>query len=45
MAHKLMTLVGMIAAVVPLMVDAPMVGAESEYMVAVVVPLMVVDTY
>ena len=29
MAHKLM----MIAAVVPLMVDAPMVGVEAEYMV------------
>lgn len=40
MAHKLM----MIAAVVPLMVDAPMVGVEAEYMVAAVVPLMVVDT-
>ena len=39
MAHKLM----MIAAVVPLMVDAPMVGVEAEYMVAAVVPLMVVD--
>ncbi|CAL5435039.1 unnamed protein product [Camellia sinensis] len=35
MAHKLM----MIAAVVALMVDAPMVGVEAEYMVAAVVPL------
>ena len=35
MTNKLM----MIAAVVALMVDAPMVGVEAEYLVAAVVPL------
>ena len=43
LAHKLRPLVGMLAAVEPLMVDAPMVGVEAEYMLAAVVPLMVVD--
>ncbi|XP_028113020.1 thylakoid ADP,ATP carrier protein, chloroplastic-like [Camellia sinensis] len=38
-----MTLVGMIATMVPLMVDTPMVGVKAEYMIAAVVPLMVGD--